>query len=55
MYHVELHICLEENRSGLVKRTMNREGDGARVKRECRGTPPGSDLMDPGVKQLELH
>lgn len=38
-YHVGLHICVEEkkNRSSLVKRTMNREGDGERLERECKG------------------
>lgn len=46
----------EKNRSGLVKRTMNREGDGERSERAgSGGTTSGSDSWTPGVKQLERH
>lgn len=37
----------EKNRSGLVKRTMNREGDGEKLERAgSGGTTLASELMD---------
>lgn len=48
----------KKNRSGIVKRTMNREGDGERLdegnaRAGGGGSTPGSDLMGSGVEQLE--
>lgn len=54
-------VFKEKNRSGLVKRTMNREemerGWRGNARAGTGGTTPGSDLIDSGVEQLEgqLH